>query len=455
MVVMIIGLSMLAITFTGLTVYYLRSRSHPFLPPLTSHPSREPQMTSVLLGPTQTKSLLAEDEFQTRALFWDRPNIDSTFHATDALRAFKQVEGIGSIGTMPVNKISRFGIRTPRETQQILEQFWDESDGAFKQWRYGWAESYSVDAAFRFIEELTNYSYEDDRKTTIKQLFGRWLKSSCKFLEECWDEESGIYSDTPYGAKASLTTTFAVASAMEALDTMGVRDSSICATEAIRLDIEKMMANHARKEHASFAFSNTKYGNGLLCTTFYALKILHYFARNEFNSLIDPKGVLRFVDFCWSKDTGGYSQAPGIKPTLIHTRYALSAMHFLLEKHFVDSSEVRNILNPVAVLDYVITCQARDGFGVARELAPSVLGARLAVKVVKLLYQIEYIMGDKFPRTPEYASKMGLLYQKKDSVKQFIESCKERGTLNYTGFPPIILSKTPSLMADQVIYSVT
>jgi hypothetical protein len=110
-------------------------------------------------------------------------------------------------------------------------------------------------------------------------------------------------------------------------------------------------------------------------------------------------------------------------------------MRILLRKKIVAPDKIREILKPSRILDYVNSCRLGDGFGVASGVNPSIYGTRVATKIIKSLYLLESIMGDAFPRSAQYDEKMEDFYNRKETIKEFIELCHEADTLCFAGFP--------------------
>lgn len=428
MAVMIVGLATFVITCLVLLVFYSRHRAVPSLPP--------PQLETiryVVTGLDSTRSAIAEEIYRLRAAFWDRPCLDSTFHAVDIMRALQEIEhahtnkGKLEYGVFPI------GVWPAQNTKAMLERFWDEGSGAFKQWEYAWADTYSIDVAFRFISDITHF--ETPMRKAIDLLFSDWIKGSCEFINDSYDKESGMFFDTPYGGKTSITTTFSVLSAVDALTRMDFKDKADYCLGSKKIDIDKILKEYGRISDSSFAFANTHDGDSLLCATYYAMRILYYFIPEKLGEKINNKGILQFIDSCWVEGIGGYARTAGGNPTLLHTRYALAIMRLLLQTKLVAPGEIREILKPNKILDYVNSCRLGNGFGVASGVSPSIFGTRVATKIIKSLYILESVMGDAFPRSAQYDEKMEDFYNRKETIKEFIELCHEADTLCFAGFP--------------------
>jgi prenyltransferase beta subunit len=428
MVVMIVGLATFVITCLVLLVFYARSRVVPSL-----HPLQLKTKDYVVTGLNSTRLTIAEDIFRFRAAFWDRPCLDSTLHAVDTLRALREIEFLHADRAKLKDGFLTIGVWPVQNTKGILERFWDEGSGAFKQWEYSWADTYSIDVAFRFISDLTHF--ETPKREAIDLLFGDWIKRCCEFINDSYDKKSGMFFDTPYGGKASIATTFSVLSAIDALVRMDFKDKADYCLESKKLDIDNMLKDYGRSSDSSFAFANTHDGNSLLCATYYAMRILYYFIPEKLGEKINNRGILKFMDSCWVEGLGGYARTPGGDPTLLHTRYALGVMRILLRTKLIAPDEIREILKPSRILDYVNSCRRGNGFGIARGVSPSIYGTRVATKIVKSLYLLESVMGDAFPRSAQYEEKIEDFYIRKETIKEFIELCHEADTLCFAGFP--------------------
>lgn len=97
-------------------------------------------------------------------------------------------------------------------------------------------------------------------------------------------------------------------------------------------------------------------------------------------------GFLRLVRACWS-DAGGFRRNPdpAERPNLLHTRYALQLVRFLLSKGFIGKHEV-NWLDPLRVLDFLDNCLFGWWFANSPGTLPSICSERYGLNVLKILY---------------------------------------------------------------------
>jgi hypothetical protein len=183
-------------------------------------------------------------------------------------------------------------------------------------------------------------------------------------------------------------------------------------------------------------FAYEKHGIPSLCSTFYVLSALGALTEcdSRFNERVKPNQILDFLDNTYSEEeVGGYSSQVGEHPNLIHTRYALQILRFLLHYKFINLETAAQRLHPDKTVKFVNSHLSGNGYGIKPRIAPTVFSTRAAVKIIKIIKIFE--LNGLFNPKEQYSHEMRKFYASIHKIEKFLQSCRDTMGLTYAGVP--------------------
>ncbi len=464
-----------ALFFFAAIFYLYKSIKMAYLTKRRVEVEEEPLEAIILPKPTrriagtvwQMFGSLAETSHKNKALFWDKECLDSTYFAFDILyeiNKFNYLRGIKSFKDknelLNYKKNVNKCFLEPRESESILELFYDKTLGAFRQHTSAPVTVVSTAEAFALLFRYTKNSNHGAHLETGN--VREWIDKSTSFMKDCYDDQSGLFKVAPYQNEKAISTTFSSFLAMhdyyEADFNNAVKRWGHWPFDNFRITFESLK-QHKRADDGnsetgkrSVAFSEKQGGsfeNAFVCSTFYALNIglciselpsIYKIIDFDIKKIINRDeaiGILNFLSECFQD--GGFSKRPGEASNIIHTRYGLQLLkHMLCLYEIIDVADVQNCLGGFRendIIEFVNNSGAKGGFKLFPKDAflPTIYATRLAVKSLNLLEEfrkMQWFEGDN-----EYQEQLGKFTELIDDkeIEGYLDRCSESPNRLYYG----------------------
>lgn len=321
-----------------------------------------------------------EHWFLQRAVFWDRPCLDTTYFGYEALRAIKDLTGQGHHGDW----IREYG----DNLREFVRAHFDDTLGGFKyctESRH--ASLYGTFVAVALLKSLNGFKMLDDRPCAMESLvqdLGRdQADATLEFIRACYSETGGFGENIYKKNKPTVVDTDIAIILLRNFERTWPEEPMLKAVP------DWLMSTFKRPgPQGSFGFSNvTKEVGPLSCATHFALRAFHN--TKGIDSTFQPEQidqVGQFILHCSNED-GGFSARPGGPSSLAYTYLSLIDLDKYFPK-FCKKDDHR--LNGKQILDFVEISRRNGGYVLEPSIRrpPDVHATRAALEVLKRLPKV-------------------------------------------------------------------
>lgn len=398
----------------------------------------------------KNSAFMGEGDLDQRTGYWDTLSIDSTQYAHDVLRSIDELDELDKL-CKKGELIDTLSYDLPSENLTsksiiiALSKFFDNTAGAFIQAASLFPDSYSIDDAYRMIFKYGNWDFSKDQASEVKagkieknDIVSKWIERSHHYISRC-KREDGLFLQYPKG-KPSLTATSSCMSSLSALEKYGFYEKEDHEYDAET--IIKYILDFRSLERNGFAYD--KSGSPTLCATFFGLSTLGRLNvdKERLKEELDIDGIADFIHNSEGNE-GGYSSRSGTLENIVHTRYALQIIRFLVTHDlFTDKAKNDLLSSPEKVVRFVNSHISGDGYGIDFGLAPTLYSTRAAIKSIKLMRLFE--LYGLFSENWRYNREIRKFHRSIPKMKKFLAACADASGLVYSGIPFSVSERSQS-----------
>lgn len=322
-----------------------------------------------------------EHWFLQRAVFWDRPCLDTTYFGYEALRAIKDLTDQDHHGDC----LREYG----DNLREFVRAHFDDTLGGFRYCTASrHASLYGTFVAVALLKALNGYKMLDDRpypkELLVQDLGGeRRADATLEFIRACYSETGGFAENIYQKNNPTVVDTDIAIILLRNFDRTWPEEPMLKAVP------DWLMSTFMRPGPVgTLGFSNvTKEVGPLSCATHFALRAIHNTKGIE--CTFQPEQIYQVGSFILqcSNEDGGFSARPGGPSSLAYTYLSLID----LDKYFREFCEKDDQkLNGRKTLDFVEISRRNGGYVLEPSIRrpPDVHATRAALEVLKRLPKV-------------------------------------------------------------------